>query len=125
MPILILGIIAGLLIFMTLLVSKLLAPFNPTERKRTTYESGEITQGSGRGPIAVQYYPYILLFLILDVEVLFLVPFAAVFGSLVPEDGAQASDYAIVAISEMFLFVGLLVLGWYYAWKKGVLQWVR
>lgn len=123
LPILILGIIAALLIFVTLLTSRILGPSNPTERKRTTYESGEITQGSGRGPIAVQYYPYILLFLILDVEILFLVPFAALFGDL--KDLPAESNLPVLAISEMVIFVGLLVLGWYYAWKKGVLEWQR
>lgn len=113
-PILILGLVAILLIFATLMLSKMLAPKNPHGQKLTTYESGEITQGTGRGPIEIQYYPYILVFLILDVEVLFLVPFAMEFGNL-----------GVVAVVEMVVFVGLLLFGWSYAWKKGALQWVR
>ena len=114
LPILILGFVSVLLIFVTLLVSRLVAPFNPTGQKRTTYESGEITQGTGRGPIEIQYYLYILVFLILDVEVLFLVPFAVDFVHL----GGKA-------VIEMAVFVGLLFLGWLYAWKQGALEWVR
>jgi len=113
-PILVLGLVSALLIFVTLLTSKMVAPSNPTGNKLTTYESGEITQGTGRGPIEIQYYTYILVFLILDVEILFLVPFAVQFAKL-----------GIAGIIEMVLFVGLLVLGWLYAWKKGALNWVR
>ncbi len=113
-PILVLGIVACLLIFVTLLVSRLLAPYNPTGQKLTTYESGEITQGIGRGPVEIQYYQYILVFLILEIEVLFLVPFAFVLA-----------DKSLAVVIEMVVFVGLLVLGWLYAWKKGALEWVR
>lgn len=114
LPILVLALVSVLLIFVTLLTSRMLGPHNPTGAKLTTYESGEIPKGSGRGPIEIQYYPYILLFLVLDVEILFLVPFAVRYASL----GAAA-------IVEMALFVGLLVLGWLYAWKKGAMRWVR
>jgi NADH-quinone oxidoreductase subunit A len=113
-PILILGLVSALLIFATLFLSKLLAPSNPTGNKLTTYESGEITQGTGRGPIEIQYYTYILVFLVLDVEILFLVPFAVEFLNL-----------GVAGVIEMVLFVGLLLLGWLYAWKKGALEWVR
>jgi NADH-quinone oxidoreductase subunit A len=114
LPILILGVVSALLVFATLFLSKMLAPHNPTGQKLTTYESGEITQGLGRGPIEIQYYPYILVFLVLDIEILFLVPFAVEFLNLGP-----------AAIVEMVLFVALLLLGWLYAWKKGALEWVR
>jgi NADH-quinone oxidoreductase subunit A len=113
-PILVLGLVAALLVFATLFLSKLLAPSNLTGNKLTTYESGEITQGTGRGPIEIQYYPYILVFLVLDVEILFLIPFAVEFLNL-----------GLVGIIEMVVFVGLLLVGWLYAWKKGALNWVR
>lgn len=114
LPILILGTVSVLLVFATLFVARLLGPRNPTDRKLTTYESGEITQGIGRGPIAIQYYPYILVFLILDIEVLFLTPFAVRFLEL-----------GLAGTVEMALFVALLLLGWLYAIRKGVLTWVR
>lgn len=114
LPILVLGVVSILLVFVTLLVSRLVAPSNPTGRKLTTYESGEITQGIGRGPIEVQYYQYILVFLILDVEAIFLIPFAIEF-----------LDLGLKGILVMFLFVLLLLEGWVYAWKKGALEWVR
>lgn len=113
-PILILGLVATLLVFVTLLLSKFLAPRNATARKLSPYECGEIQQGSGRGPIEVQYYMYIIAFLVLDIEAVFLFPFAVKFASL----GVQG-------IVEMVLFVGLLFLGWLYAVRKGALEWVR
>lgn len=113
-PILLLGVVAILLVFVTLLLSKFLAPKNATARKLTPYECGEIQQGSGRGPIEVQYYMYIIVFLILDVEAVFLLPFAVRF-----------LDLGISGLIEMGIFVGLLVLGWFYALRKGALEWVR
>ena len=114
LPILILGIIAALLVLVTLLTARILGPSNPSGPKLSTYESGEITQGIGRGPIEVQYYQYILVFLILDIEAVFLIPFAVEFLNL-----------SIQGIIVMLVFVLLLLEGWVYAWKKGALEWVR
>lgn len=114
LPILILGVVAVLLIFATLLLSRILAPHNPTTRKNMTYECGEIALGSGRGPIEIQYYMYILVFLILDIEAVFLIPFAVRFA-----------DLGGVQILEMGIFVALLLVGWLYALKKGALNWAN
>lgn len=119
LPIAILGAIAALLIFATLFLSKLLAPRNPNARKESTYECGEIALGSGRGPVEIQYYMYIIVFLILDIEAVFLIPFAVQFGAF-GQDAALAGK----AITAMAIFVGLLLLGWLYALKKGALNWV-
>lgn len=114
LPIVILAVIAMTLVFATLFLAKMLAPRNPTPRKESTYECGEIALGSGRGPLEVQYYMYILVFLIIDIEAVFLIPFAVRFG-----------DLGMAAIVEMGIFVGLLFVGWLYALKKGALEWVR
>ena len=114
LPIVILGVTAALLVFVTLLVAKMMGPKSPNARKEMTYECGEIAKGSGRGPLEIQYYMYILVFLILDIEAVFLIPFAVRFG-----------DLGTTAIIEMVLFVGLLLVGWLYALKKGALEWVR
>jgi NADH-quinone oxidoreductase subunit A len=81
-----------------------------------TYECGEVPMGPARTNIDVQYYLYILVFLVLDVEAVFLVPFAVQFLEL--------PNPALIAM-EMALFVGLLLIGWAYAWKKGALEWSR
>ena len=114
LPIVLLGAIAALLVFATLFLAKVMAPKNPNARKESTYECGEIALGSGRGPLEIQYYMFILVFLILDIEAVFLIPFAVRFSSL-----------GTAAIVEMAVFVGLLLVGWLYALKKGALNWVR
>jgi NADH-quinone oxidoreductase subunit A len=114
LPIVILGAIAMLLVLATLFLGRVLSTRNSTPRKDSTYECGEIALGSGRGPVEIQYYMYILVFLILDIEAVFLIPFAVRFG-----------DLGVAAIIEMVIFVGLLLIGWVYALKKGALNWVR
>ena len=114
LPILILGVIAMTLVFATLFAAKMMGPRNPNPRKESTYECGEIALGSGRGPIEVQYYMYILVFLIIDIEAIFLIPFAVAY-----------SDLGTAAIVEMAIFIGLLFVGWLYALKKGALNWIR
>lgn len=115
MPIAVLGVLAVVVAFVTLNISKVLgAPRNPNPLKYQTYESGEVPLGPARTNIDVQYYLYVLIFLVIDVEVAFLVLFALSFHSL--------DLWQIVA---MVLFTLLILDGWLYAWKKGALAWSR
>ena len=111
-PILLMAALGFLIIFVTLALTKLIAPRRPTAGFLSTYESGEVPVGNARGPIDVQYYLYVIVFLVIDIEAVFLVPWALRFGAL---GGA--------AIVEMAIFVGLVLVGWLYAWKKGALEW--
>jgi NADH-quinone oxidoreductase subunit A len=111
-PILIIVAIGFLMIFVTLSLHKFIAPRRPNAGRLSTYESGEVPIGNARGPIDVQYYLYVIVFLIIDIEAVFLIPWALRFTEL---GGA--------AIVEMIIFVGLVLLGWAYAWKKGALEW--
>ena len=92
----------------------LLTPCRPTREKLEPYECGEKPIGDTHVPIDIKYYIYVLIFLILDVEVIFLIPWAVGFRRL---GGA--------AFVEIFIFVLLLLAGWGYAWKRGVLRWLR
>lgn len=112
LPVLILLALAFIVIFVTLSLTKLVAPRRNVPGRYSTYESGEVPVGNARGPIDVQYYLYVISFLILDVEVLFLVPWALNFRTLPP-----------FAMGAMALFVGLIIVGWAYEWKKGALEW--
>jgi NADH-quinone oxidoreductase subunit A len=114
LPILTLVVVAIGLLFVTLLAARFLGPNNPTRRKLLPYECGEVAVGSGRGPMAIQYYMYILVFLILDIEAIFLIPFAVEF-----------LDLSLTGLVIMFVFVLLLLEGWAYAWTKGALEWTR
>lgn len=111
-PILITLALALLILAVVLNIYKLIAPSRPSAGKVSTYESGEVPIGSGRGPIDVQYYLYVIVFLIIDIEAIFLIPWALRFTQL-----------GTAAIVEMVIFVGLVLLGWAYAWKKGALEW--
>ncbi len=93
-------------------VSWLLRPNVPGLVKNSPYECGEIVHGAARIQFNVRYYLFALIFVIFDVEVLFVVPWAVVFRQL----GAGA-------YFEMVIFILILALGLVYAWKKGALEW--
>lgn len=101
-------LIAGLLLG----VSALLRPSKPTREKLLTYESGVDPVGEGWSQSQVRYYVYALLFVIFDVEAVFIFPWAT-----------ELERYAGFGLVEMGVFVGVLVLGLVYAWRKRVLRW--
>ncbi|MEE8336024.1 MAG: NADH-quinone oxidoreductase subunit A [Candidatus Neomarinimicrobiota bacterium] len=106
-----LGII---LVYFPLLLQKLIAPSNPTIDKRATYECGEEAEGSAWVQFNIRYYVVALIFLIFDVEVIFLFPWAVVFQEL-----------GILAFVEMSIFLIILIVGLIYVWKKSDLDWVK
>ena len=112
LPILIQLILGFVIVWVTLSLTKLVAPRHRNPGKISTYESGEVPIGSARGPIDVQYYMYVIVFLVIHIEAVFLVPWAIRFRQL-----------GSAALVEMAIFVGLLLIGWVYAWKKGALEW--
>ena len=107
------GVVAGALVLFTLTLSRLLRPKVPTTAKLTTYESGIDPIGTGWQQANVRYYVFALLFVIFDVEAVFLFPWAIVFESL----GTQA-------FVEMVIFIVILALALLYAVKKKVLEWL-
>ena len=110
------GIFAGVgivLVFGTLQLSRLLRPSVPQPEKYTTYESGIDPIGSGWAQANVRYYIFALLFVVFDVEAVFLFPWAVVFERL----GTQA-------FVEMVIFISILAFALLYAIKKKVLEWL-
>lgn len=89
------------------------APHKPTEKKLSTYECGEETVGGSWIQYNIRYYIFGLAFVIFDVEVIFLVPWALTLKSL-----------GMFAFLEMAFFLGILFLGLAYAWRKGALEWI-
>ena len=92
--------------------ARLIAPRRPLPAKLLTYECGIDPVGEGWSQSQVRYYVFGFLFVIFDVESVFLFPWAGIFERL----GYQA-------VVEMAIFVGILAVGLLYAWRKGVLQW--
>ncbi len=114
-PLAILAGVAFLLVLVTLLGNKFVGPARASATKVTSYECGEEATPGARGPIDVQYYMYILTFLIFDVETMFLVPFALRF-----KDESLITTGAILA---MGVFVGLILIGYFYELRKKLLSW--
>jgi NADH-quinone oxidoreductase subunit A len=94
-------------------LARLVAPRRPLPEKLLTYECGIDPVGEGWSQSQVRYYIFGFLFVIFDVESVFLFPWARVFQGL----GYQA-------VVEMAIFIGILGVGLLYAWRKGVLRWV-
>jgi NADH:ubiquinone oxidoreductase subunit 3 (subunit A) len=89
-------------------------PYRFSEEKLTTYECGENPQGSAWIQFNIRYYVFALIFIVFDVEAVFLLPWAVVFKQL-----------GFLAFAEGLVFVGILVVALVYVWRKGDLEWVR
>lgn len=106
--------VAGVaLVVVAFTTARLIAPHRPLASKLTTYECGIDPVGEGWAQSEVRYYIYGFLFVIFDVESVFVFPWARVFQGL-----------GYTAVGEMAVFIGILAVGLLYAWRKGVLKWV-
>lgn len=112
-----------LLVLFTILLAKLLSPKKPTAAKLSTYECGEIAQGSSWIQFNSKFYVIALVFLLFDVEMAFIFPWTTIFGSaeLIHAD----SRWGWYTLIEMFIFIGILFIGLIYVWKKGDLEWIK
>jgi NADH:ubiquinone oxidoreductase subunit 3 (subunit A) len=113
------GVLAFIVVALGFLVVNLLAwkvlrPSRFSEEKLTTYECGENPQGSAWVQFNIRFYVFALIFLIFDVEAVFLLPWAVVFREL-----------GMIAFVEGLVFIAILVVALAYVWRKGDLEWVR
>ena len=97
-----------------LLVWKVIRPSRYSEEKLTTYECGENPTGSAWIQFNIRFYVFALIFIVFDVEAVFLLPWAVVFRQLGP-----------LAFVEGLVFIAILVVALTYVWRKGDLEWVR
>ena len=111
-PVIVAVIIGIVFVASTLFVANLLAPRIRGRTKEAIYECGMQPIGQGWSQMNLRYYLYAFLFLIFEIEAVFLFPWAVIFRRLGP-----------FAFWEMMLFLAMLLFGLVYAWKKGVLQW--
>jgi NADH-quinone oxidoreductase subunit A len=103
-----------LLIAVILFLQRLVAPSNPSKDKQSTYECGEEAEGSAWVQFNIRFYVIALIFLIFDVEVVFMYPWAVVFKEL-----------GLFAFVEMAVFLAILIVGLAYVWRKSDLDWVK
>lgn len=107
-----------------LFVARILRPNRPNFEKLTTYESGEDTVGSAWGQFSLKFYIVALIFLLFEVEIIYLFPWAIIFGDKELVEGTDW-QWAWFALTEMLIFIVVLALGLVYAWRKGYLDWVK
>jgi NADH:ubiquinone oxidoreductase subunit 3 (subunit A) len=109
---LVLLVFCGLFPFLLMLVSQLVQIKSPSPLKMETYECGMAPYGDAHIRFDIKFYLYALLFILFDIETIFLYPWAVSLNKL-----------GVFALFEMLMFVGILALGLAYAWRKGALRW--
>lgn len=102
-----------------LLVTQLIGPRKRTSVKLSPYECGKDPVGTARERFSVKFYTVAVIFLLFDIEVLFIIPFAVAFKSLLQEPAI----FGVVALLEILAFIATLIVGYIYVWKKGVFDW--
>ncbi len=112
--ILVAAILGIIMVAVPLFVQSLVAPSKKTKEKLETYECGEVSEGSAWLQFNIRFYVIALIFLIFDVEVVFLFPWAVVF-----------KDLGLLAMVEMSIFLVILIIGLAYVWIKSDLDWVK
>ncbi len=100
----------------------------PTPEKQTPYESGITPLGDARERFSVKFYMVAMLFIVFDIETVFMIPWGAYYRQLscaVPlvADTCPAGHVSLFGLGEMFVFIAILLVGFIYVWKKGALQW--
>ena len=111
-PILLFIVVALVVGAFALLAGRLARPSRPYRAKLTPYESGSPLFSDARIQFPMRYYIIAMLFVIFDIEVIFMIPWAIRFQSL-----------GMLGIIEMLVFIFILLAGFWYAWKKGALEW--
>lgn len=123
--IILLFLIGGLgFILLTVFASWVLRPSRPNSEKLATYESGEEPVGSAWGNFNIRFFVIALVFLLFEVELVFLFPWATIFAN----EELNASTQGLwgkFALIETFIFITILAIGLVYVWRKGMLDWVK
>ena len=114
LPIALLTIIGFAFVAISLFMSRMVRPSNKTKVKLSTYECAETPVGDARIHFNIQYYLIVIVFLIFDVEVLFLYPWAV-----------QLKTLGGLGFIEMVVFIEVLIIGLAYAWRKEALEWIQ
>ena len=114
-PLILLTAFVVLNVVLLLGLSHILSATRRTAVKDTPYESGMPVLGTARERFSVKFYLVAMLFIVFDIETVFMIPWAAGFR--------QLKDMTGLLVLEMFLFIGILAVGYVYIWKRGALEW--
>jgi NADH-quinone oxidoreductase subunit A len=105
------------------LVTQLVGPRKRTATKLMPYECGKDPVGSARERFSIKFYTVAVIFLLFDIEVLFMIPFAVAFKSLLAEEKISGIAFGTVALLEIIVFIATLIVGYIYVWRKGTFDW--
>jgi len=112
LPLLVMFAVAGVIVLALLTVASLFGPKSSNAAKAEPFESGNPPQGDARIRFSVRFYLVAMLFLIFDLEIVFLYPWAIYFRQL-----------GVFGLVQMGIFLVILTIGYVYVWKKGALEW--
>jgi NADH-quinone oxidoreductase subunit A len=112
LPIVVLLVISTILAFLVVGIGHLFGPRRPTARKLAPYESGMRPIGPAMRRMPVKFYLVAVLFILFDIEVIFFLPWAVTFRQL-----------GLFGFIEMVVFIGVLLVGYIWVWKRGALEW--
>ena len=115
LPILALMILATLVPLAILAITHVLGPRKPSERKLSVYESGMPPVGDAHPKFSIKFYIIGMLFILFDIEIVFMYPWAVIYK--------QWISTSLFILIEGLVFIGILLVGYIYAWKKGALEW--
>jgi len=117
--------VAGILfVALALLTSRLIRPHRPNAQKLTSYESGETPQGIAWVQFNVRFYVLALVFLLFEVEIVFLFPWSTVFANTELNNQTDGA-WGWFAFFEMLIFIVVLAIGLAYVWRMGHLDWIK
>lgn len=122
-PIAVMFIVAMGFAISQLLVTQLIGPRKRTATKLMPYECGKDPIGSARNRYSIKFYTVAVVFLLFDIEVLFMVPFAVAFKYLLEQEKISGIAFGTIAFVEILGFIATLVVGYIYVWKKGTFDW--
>lgn len=106
-----------------IVVTQLVGPRKRTATKLMPYECGKDPVGSARDRFSIKFYTVAVVFLLFDIEVLFMIPFAVAFKTLLAEQKITGITFGTVALIEILVFIASLIVGFIYVWKKGIFDW--
>lgn len=123
MPLGIMFLVAAGFTASQLLVTQLIGPRKRTATKLMPYECGKDPVGGARDRFSIKFYTVAVIFLLFDIEVLFIVPFAVAFKSLIAAEASSGVYYATIPLIEILVFIATFIVGYIYVWKKGTFDW--
>ncbi|REJ79026.1 MAG: NADH-quinone oxidoreductase subunit A [Acidobacteria bacterium] len=122
-PVLLMFIVAVGFAASQILVAQLIGPKKRTATKLMPYECGKDPVGSARDRFSIKFYMVAVAFLLFDLEILFVIPFAVAFKSLLAAEQSGTIYYGTIAFVTMMFFLATVVVGLIYEWKKGAFDW--